>query len=94
MRNDYRANVEQLNRIVTIRSERKSKEFSKKQDSLFKIVSVFTLLLSINNIISLFVNADFSQRKSIFVFAITIAVWLVAIVYLTSVWIKSRKKKS
>jgi len=93
MKKDYQANVEQLNRIVTIRSERKSKEFSKKQDSLFKIVSIFTLLLSINNIISLFVNVDFSSRKSIIVFAVTIAVWLSAIIYLISVWVKNRKKK-
>ena len=93
MKNDYIANVEQLNRIVTIRSERKTKDYSKKQESIFKIVSLFTLLLSINNIITLFVGVDFSSKKSIIVFAVTIAVWVIAIIYLISIWVKSRKKK-
>ncbi len=93
MKKDYQANVEQLNRIVTIRSERKSKEFSTKQDLLFKIVSVFTLLLSINNIISLFVDVDFSSKKSIIVFNVTIAVWLIAIIYLILVWARNKSSR-
>lgn len=88
MRKDYEANVEQLNKIVTIRSERISKEFSKKQDMLFKIVSVFTLLLSINNFITLFVGVNFSNPISLAAFIVSIILWGAAIIYLLVIWLR------
>mgnify|MGYP000947970397 CR=1 FL=1 len=52
MREEYHANIDQLNRIVTIRSQKVAKDFSNKQDSLFRVISLFTFLLSINNVIN------------------------------------------
>jgi len=92
MRNDYFQNIEQLERIVAIRSEKLSKEFSKKQEALFKIVSVFTLLLSINNVVSLLVGIDFTSKIDLIVFIISGIIWSTAIIYLLIAWIKRMRK--
>lgn len=93
MKKDYITNVEQLERIVAIRSERLSNEFSKKQDLLFKIVSVFTLLLSINNVVSLFVGVDFTSKIDLIAFIISGIIWSIALIYLIVIWIKRILKK-
>lgn len=96
LKKDYEYNINQLNRIVTIRSERISKEYAKKQESLFKIVSLFTLLISINNVISLFVGVDFSSKSDIIIFIVSILLWVGAMMYLIAVWMKkwvNKKKK-
>lgn len=94
MRSNYEKNVEQLNKIVTIRSERLNKQFSKKQDTLFNVISIFTLLISINNVISLFVGRDFSNTTDLIVFIISIAVWVGAVIYLLVIWIKKLINKT
>jgi GNAT superfamily N-acetyltransferase len=88
----YRTNIDQLNKIITIRSERISKKFSKKQDLLFKIIAVFSLLLSINNFIELFFDQKFDSVKDIISFSISILVWISASLYLLITWIKFRKR--
>ncbi len=93
MRKNYEATSEQLNKIIAIKSERLNKEFSKKQDNLFKVISVFTLLLSINNVLSFIIGADFSNTASLVVFIVSIAFWAVAMTYLLVVWLKNRFAK-
>lgn len=98
MQKNYKNNVEMLNKIVSIRSERLNKVFSKKQDNLFKIISIFTLLLSINNVISLFTEVDLSKKGDFISFIISLLLWGGAVIYLLIIWIKriksNIKKKS
>lgn len=93
MREEYHANIDQLNRIVTIRSQKVAKDFSNKQDSLFRVISLFTFLLSINNVISLFIGVDFSSIKDSIAFVISITLWGIAIIYLVVLLIRKKLKK-
>jgi len=88
MQKGYQKNMEQLNKIVTIRSERLNKELSKKQDTLFKAISILTLLLSINNVISLFAGKDFTNSTDLTIFIISLAVWSGSIIYLLAIWFR------
>lgn len=94
MRSEYQSNIDQLNKIVTIRAQKVAKEFSSKQDLLFRVISIFTLLLSINNVISLFVGVDLTSSKNRIAFIISIIIWGVAIVYLLVLWIKKWEKNN
>lgn len=93
MQKQYKHNIELLNKIVSIRSEKLNKEFSKKQDALFKIISVFTLLISINNVIALFTGMDFSNNGNLIRFIISLIIWVGAVIYLLALWFKRLNKR-
>lgn len=82
MFNNYQMEMKELSQIITMRADKINKKFSKKQDNLFKVVSVFTLLISINNVINLFAGLDFSKTSNIVVFTISSILWLGAVIYL------------
>jgi hypothetical protein len=88
MRSEYQTNLDQLNRIVTIRTQKATKDSSRKQELLLKVISIVTLLHSINQVVSLLVGADLSTKKDYLAFIISVILWGTVVTYLIIMWIK------